>query len=76
MRFDLFVAGLLPSDPDTASDAREQRQDQGGAEAGQDDDHRGASHLAVPLRRGMDEDRNVTQRSHHGRLWQEKQVRK
>ena len=54
-----LFAGLLPSDPDTASDAREQRQDQGGAEAGQDDDHRGASHLAVPLRRGMDEDRNI-----------------
>ena len=66
MTFNLFVAGLLSSDPDTASDAREQRQDQSGAEAGQDDDHRGTSHLAVALRRGMDEDRNIAQGSHHG----------
>lgn len=70
-----LLTGILSINPDPESVAREQRQNQGGSETGQDNNHWGPPHLAEPVGRGVDEDWEPAQGPHHGWLRQEKQVR-
>ena len=71
----LFDAGVLPSDPDPARAAREQRPRQDDLEARQDNGDRAAPHLADTDGQGVDEGRGAAQGSHPRRQRQEKQVR-
>ena len=68
------AAGVLAPHPHPARAARQQRPDEDGAEAGQDDRDGAASHLAVALRRGVDQDRGAAEGPHPRRLRQEEQV--
>lgn len=70
----MLVLGVLASDPDPASVARQHGAHQSDLEAGQDNDHRASSHLANTHRRRVDQGWGPAQRSHSCWLRQEKQV--
>ena len=71
---DLVVHGVQSPHPHPSRAARQQRPLQNDPQAGQDDHHGAAPHLADPRRRGVDQDRGPAQGPHTRRLRQEKQV--